>query len=254
MDLNLYDKVALVTGAGSQLGYGKGVALALAKEGCHVVVDDKDEEFEGAKETAAEIEALGRKALAINADVRVREEVDNMVKAALEKFGQIDILVSNAGVASPMTPFAKTNRELWNYDIETNLFGQMNVVHAVIPHMISRKYGKIILYSGGQGVPNIAAYSASKGGAVSFGYSLAREVGPLGIVVNMIMPGTGETGLGGGSKKLPPGWNENQAKMHPLGRLCTPRDMGNLIAFLVSDANSYMVGQLIRLAPDLYFY
>ena len=247
MDLGLTDKVAIVTGGGSQIGYGKGIALYLAKEGCHVVVDDKDENFEGAKITAAEVKALGRKSIAINADVRYRDEVDNLVKVTLEEFGKIDILVNNAGASSPFTPFAQMTKEQWDFDIETNLYGQMNMVQAVIPHMISRHYGRIVIFSGGQGFPNISAYGAAKAGAVAFGYAIAKELAPLGIIVNIIMPGPGDTGLGGGTDALPPGFMENVRQQSPLGRLCTPQDMGPAVAFLVSDANSYMAGQLLTL-------
>jgi 3-oxoacyl-[acyl-carrier protein] reductase len=247
MDLGLTDKVAIVTGGGSQIGYGKGISLRLAMEGCHVVVDDKDENFEGAKITSEEVKALGRKSIAVNADIRVREEVDNLVKVTLEEFGKIDILVNNAGVANAFTPFVDMTREQWDYDIHTNLYGQMNMVQAVLPNMISRKYGRIVIFSGGQGMPNISSYGASKAGAVAFGYSIAKELGPLGIIVNMIMPGGGETGLGGGTDALPPGFMENFRQMSPLGRLCTPEDMGKAVAFMVSDWNSFMVGQLVTL-------
>ncbi|HJX11921.1 MAG TPA: SDR family oxidoreductase [Dehalococcoidales bacterium] len=247
MDLKLKDKVAIVTGGGSQVGYGKGICLALAKEGCHVAVDDKDEQFEGAKKTAEECKKLGVKAIAFNADIRVRAEVDALVKAALKEFGKIDILVNNAGASTPMVPFVKTDRKFWEEDIETNLYGQMNMTQAVIPHMLERKYGKIVIFSGGQGIPNNSSYGASKAGAVSFGYSIAKELGPLGITVNIIMPGVGDTGLGGGSKALPPGFMETIAKRSMLGRLCTQNDMGPAVAFLVSDVNSYMCGQLFHL-------
>jgi len=247
MDLKLKDKVAIVTGGGSQVGYGKGISLALAREGCHVVVDDKDENFEGAKITSKEVKALGVKSLAINAEVRVREEVDNLVKTTLDEFGKIDILVNNAGASTPMVPFTKTDRKFWEEDIEVNLYGQMNCTHAVIPHMTERKYGKIVIFSGGQGIPNNSTYSASKGGAVAFGYAIAKELGPLGISVNIFMPGVGDTGLGGGSKALPPGFMENIAKRSALGRLCNQNDVGPMIAFLVSDVNSYMIGQIVTM-------
>ena len=250
MDLKLQDKVAIVTGGGSQIGYGKGICLTLAKEGCHVVVDDKDEEFEGAKKTANEVKTLGRRSFAFNADVRVRAEVDALVEATIKEFGKIDILVNNAGASSPMVPFAKMTREIWDFDIDTNLYGQMNMCQAVLPHMISRKYGKIIIFFGGTGLPNNSSYGASKAGALHFGYSLAKEVAPLGIIVNMFMPGVGDTGLGGGSKALPPGFMANIGKRSPLGRLCTPADVGPAIAFLVSDVNSYMVGQLFHMIGD----
>ena len=251
MDLGLTDKVAIITGGGSQIGYGKGIALTLAREGCHIVVDDKDENFEGAQQTAAEVRALGRKSIAINADVRVREEVDNLVKVTLEEIGKIDILINNAGASSPFIPFVQMTRDVWDFDIETNLYGQMNMVHAVVPHMISRKYGKIIIYSGGSGIPNISSYGAAKAGAVAFGYSIAKELAPYGIIVNIILPGVGDTGLGGGSKALPPGAMENVRKRSSLGRLCTPKDVGPAVAFLVSDVSIRITGQCLRVSGTM---
>ena len=247
MDLKLKDKVAIVTGGGSQIGYGKGIALTLAREGCHVVVDDKDENFDGAKQTTAEVKALGRRSIAVKADIRERAEVDNLVKVTLDEFGQIDILVNNAGATNPFMPFTQMTRKDWEFDIETNLYGQMNMVQAVVPHMIARKYGKIVVFSGGQGIANNSTYGASKAGAVSFGYSIAKEFAPYGVIVNVFMPGVGATGLGGGTAKLPPGFWQNAAKRSMLGRTCSPEDVGNAIAFLVSDVNTYMVGCLLTL-------
>ena len=137
MDLKLRDKVALVTGTGSQVGYGREIALTLAQEGCDIISADID--LNGASQTAVAVESTGRKALAVKVDVRNRDEVDDMVKKGLEKFGRIDILINNAGVSSQWKPFAEMTREDWDYDIGVNLYGQMNVAHAVLPHMMSRK-------------------------------------------------------------------------------------------------------------------
>jgi NAD(P)-dependent dehydrogenase (short-subunit alcohol dehydrogenase family) len=151
MDLGLGDKVALVTGAGSQIGYGRAISLMLAQEGCDIVSADID--LAGAEKTAAEVNALGRKAIAVKVDVRNGAEVEQMVDAAIGAFGKIDILVNNAGSSSKLQPFVKMTPEDWQYDIEVNLFGQMNVAHAVLPHMIARKYGRIVNTSGGRVLP-----------------------------------------------------------------------------------------------------
>ena len=161
MDLKLKDKVALVTGTGSQIGYGKGIALTLAQEGCDIISADID--LEGARQTAAGVEALGRQSLAVKVDVRDRAEVYDMVRKGLEKFGRIDILINNAGVSGKWKPFVEMTKEDWDYDIGINFYGQMNVAHAVLPHMISCKCGRIINTSGGQGIPGISMYGASKG-------------------------------------------------------------------------------------------
>jgi NAD(P)-dependent dehydrogenase (short-subunit alcohol dehydrogenase family) len=242
MDLKLKDKVALVTGTGSQIGYGKAIALTLAKEGCHVISADID--LEGAKKTAAEIEKLGRKSLAVKVDVSQRDSVDKMVEAVIKEFGRIDILINNAGTSSVVQPFMQMTKADWDIDIGVNLYGQMNVAQAVIPHMAKNKYGRIVNCSGGQGVPGIAVYGAAKGGIDQFTHALALEVAPMGIIVNAILPGLGETGLVGTAPKE---MLEGMRQMSALKRLCTPQDVANATAFLASDVCSYMVGQVVKL-------
>jgi 3-oxoacyl-[acyl-carrier protein] reductase len=243
MDLMLTDKVALITGAGSQIGYGKTIATTLAGEGCDIVAADID--LEGAGQTAAAVEALGRKALAVKVDVTSQAEVDSMVEKALEKFGKIDILVNNAGASSQLRPFIEMTEEDWDFDIRTNLYGQMRVARAVLPHMISRGYGRIINTSGGQGIPNISIYGAAKAGVVMFTQALAREVASKGVIVNAVGPGLGKTGL---VYRAPQEFLESEKQRSLLKRLCTPEDVAPVVAFLASDRCSYMVGQLIQLS------
>ena len=236
MDLRLKDKVALVTGSGNRIGYGRGIALSLAQEGCDIVSADID--LEGARQTVAEVEAAGRSALAVKVDVRNRDEVDAMVAQALEKFGRIDILVNNAGVSSKWKPFVEMTRDDWDYDIDVNLYGQMNVAQSVLPHMIAHGAGRIINTSGGQGIPGISMYGAAKGAIVQWTRALAKEVGPSGVVVSVYSPGLGATGL----TAKDPREMEQMAKMSPLGRLCTPDDVGPLVAFMASELCDYFAG------------
>jgi len=233
MDLKLTDKIALVTGTGSQIGYGKGIALALAREGCDIISADID--LKGAGQTAMEVEALGRKSIAVKVDVRNRAEVDDMVKKGLEKFGRIDILINNAGVSSKWKPFVEMTREDWDYDIGVNLYGQMNVAQAVLPHMISRKSGRIINTSGGQGISGISMYGAAKGAIVQWTRALTREVAPYGIIVSVYSPGLGATGLTAND----PREMEKLAGLSPMGRLCTPEDVGPFVAFMASELSNY---------------
>jgi NAD(P)-dependent dehydrogenase (short-subunit alcohol dehydrogenase family) len=245
MDLMLKDKVALVTGAGSQIGYGKAIAVTLAEEGCHIVAADID--IDGAEKTAVDVEALGRRALAVKVDVTVQAEVDAMVVAAVDKFGKIDILVNNAGASSQLRPFLEMTEEDWDFDIQTNLYGQMRVARAVLPHMIARQYGRIINTSGGQGIPTISIYGAAKGGVVQFTKALAREVASYGIIVNAVGPGLGKTGL---VYRAPEEFLEGERQASLLKRLCEPSDVAPVVAFLASDRCSYMVGQLIQLGTS----
>src|SRR4030043_72106 len=219
MDLQLKDKVALVTGAGSQIGYGRAICLTLAEEGCDNIAADID--LAGARQTAAQEETLGRKALAVKVNVTKQAEVDVMVEKAIKKFGKIDILVNNAGASSRLRPFMEMTGEDWNFDIQTNLYGQMRVARAVLPHMLDRKYGRIINTSGGQGIPNISIYGAAKGGVVQFTKALAREVASQGVIVNAVGPGLGKTGL---VYRAPQEFLEGERQMSLLKRLCEPRD------------------------------
>jgi NAD(P)-dependent dehydrogenase (short-subunit alcohol dehydrogenase family) len=245
MDLLLKDRVALVTGAGSQIGYGKAIALTLAEEGCDVIAADID--LDGAEKTAAAIESLGRRALAVKVDVTVQGEVDAMVAAAIKEFDKIDILVNNAGASSRLRPFMEMTEEDWDVDIQTNLYGQMRVARAVLPHMIARRYGRIINTSGGQGIPSISVYGAAKGGVVQFTKALAREVASQGVIVNAVGPGLGKTGL---VYRAPQEFLEGERRASLLKRLCEPSDVAPVVAFLASDRCSYMVGQLVQLGTS----
>jgi len=245
MDLRLKGKIALVTGAGSPIGYGRSIALMLAREGCALVAADIDER--GAKDLSAEIRNLGCQSSAFAVDVRKRHEVDRMVNAVLEHFGRIDILVNNAGASSKLGPFVEMTQDDWDVDIGVNLMGQMNVAQAVLPGMLSRKYGRIVNVSGGQGIPNISVYGAAKAGVEAFTHALAMEVGPFGVIVNGVGPGLGRTGL---TSNAPDAFLEAHARSTALRRLCTPEDVAPVVAFLASDVCSYMAGQCITLSAS----
>jgi NAD(P)-dependent dehydrogenase (short-subunit alcohol dehydrogenase family) len=243
MDLKLQDKIALVTGSGSPIGYGRAIALTLAEEGCDVVCADLN--LEWAQETAKLVEGLGRRALGVKANVADRAEVDAMVQEAVERFGRIDILVNNAGASSADKPFMQKTKADWDLDIGVNLYGQMNMAQAVIPHMAAQGYGRIVNTSGGQGIPTISTYGAAKAGVEAFTHSLALEVAPLGIIVNGVSPGLGNTGL---IVTAPEEFKDAFRSMSALKRLCTPDDVAPAVAYLASDVCSYMVGQWLRLA------
>jgi 2-hydroxycyclohexanecarboxyl-CoA dehydrogenase len=245
MDLGLKNKVAIVTGAGSQIGFGHTITLTLANEGCDIVATDVD--LEGAKKTAAEIKALGREVIAVKADITNRAEVDAMVSAALKKFSKVDILVNCAGATNKPTPFTDIPVEWWDADININLQGAMNCTKAVINHMTKRKYGKIVSISsavGRMGMSYCAVYGAAKAGVIGFTRGLAVEVAPMGINVNCIAPGPADTGFGIRSQVSHQDL-EHMAGTLPARRLTTPQDIANTVAFLVSDVSSDIVGQTI---------
>jgi NAD(P)-dependent dehydrogenase (short-subunit alcohol dehydrogenase family) len=243
MELGLKGKVALVTGAGSQIGFGKAIALALAKEGCDVIVNDID--LAGAKKTAAEIEKLGQKTLAIQADVTRGDAWDSMVKEAVAKFGGIDILVNNAGGCTPPRPFLEMTDKDWEFDIDVNLRSTRNGTRALLPHMIESKGGKIINITSGAGIHGgmfTSGYAAAKAGIIGFSMGVAKEAAPHGININCVSPGVADTGF---ARNAPPGMIENFPKTLPIGRLTTTQDIANAVVFLVSDAASDIVGQVL---------
>jgi len=247
MDLGLEGKVALITGTGSQIGFGKYIALTLAKEGCDIIGTDKD--MEGANQTAAEVEALGRKSIALKADVTSSAEVNEMVKAALAKFGKIDILVNNAGAGSPAKPFIDKTEEDWNFDLDLNVKGVFNCTKAVLPNMIERRSGKIVIMSSGAGkcgLPYHSTYSAAKGASIAFTKALALEVIDFGINVNCIAPNIGDTNFLVHSK-INREFFKQAIEITPAKRATTPQDVANAVAFLASDVSSYILGQALSL-------
>ena len=242
MDLKLKDKVALVTGAGSPVGFGRAIALTLAEEGCRVACADLH--LDWAEETAGLVRERGGEAIAVKVDVTDRAQVDAMVESVVQHFGRIDIVVNNAGASSEDKPFMEKTEADWDLDIKVNLYGQMHVAQAVIPYMAKQGYGRIINISGGQGVPMISTYGAAKAGVEAFTHALALEVAPLGIIVNALMPGLADTGL---TVRAPRELREGFVRASALKRLCTPEDVAPAVAFLASDRCSYMAGQCVRL-------
>ncbi len=242
MELGLKGKVAIVTGAGSQKGFGKAIALTLAKEGCDVIVCDVD--LEGTKKTAAEIQKLGQKSLAMKMDITNSTEVKNVVAEALKQFKVIDILVNNAGAISSIRQFIDKPEQEWNRDIELNLKGAMNCTYAILPQMMKRRSGKIINISsigGSIGIPHTVAYASAKAGIIGFTKNLGVEVAPLGINVNSVAPGMALTNFGGGAP--PPDMLIKSRATIPTRRINEPQDIANAVVFLASDAAQNIVAQ-----------
>ncbi len=253
MDLKLKGKTAIVTGTGSQIGFGRGIALMLAQEGCDVACIDVD--LEGAKKTAVEAKKSGHKTMALKVDIAKRPEIDAAFKKVLAEFGGLDILVNCAGRASGLRPFVESTEEQWDIDININLKGTMNFTQAVLPHMLERGYGKIVNFSTHAahqptGLAGASSYVAAKAGTVMFSKTLAGEVGYKGINVNVIAPGPGNTNFHKVSGNDPhmAGIVEALAK---AGKTTTPEDIANAVAFLVSDVSSKLSGQIFEVsAPN----
>lgn len=254
MDLGLKDKVALITGTASQIGIGKAIAMTLAKEGCDIISADMN--LEGAKQTAADVQALGHKAIAGKVDITKVADVGNMVKTALAEFGKIDILVNCAGGLFTKGFLHETKEEDWEKDINLNLYGTMNCIKAVTPGMMERKYGKIVNISSvsarigepAWGLPHAAA----KAGIISVTMTSAKYLGAYGINVNGVAPGGITTNFNSGMSSGSPELEERVRQLRkstmertPIGRRTTTQDIANTVAFLVSDVSSDIVGQTI---------
>ena len=258
MDLNLAGKTVIVTGGGSNIG--RGIALAFAREGSNVVIADIDE-FQGQR-VAKESNTLGGKAIVIKTDVTDVGSVAAMVKEALTKFENIDILVNNVGWGMRGL-FIEKPRAEWEKEVNINFWGVINCTRAVLSHMLERKHGKIISISsdaGRMGEHREAVYAGCKGGVIAMSKSLARELGRYGINVNVVCPGltipadpeyTGELSMWKGelaAEVSAPETQEKAAKAYPLRRLGKPEDVANVVVFLASDAASFITGQTISVS------
>jgi meso-butanediol dehydrogenase/(S,S)-butanediol dehydrogenase/diacetyl reductase len=252
--MRLENKVAVVTGAGQ--GIGKAIALALAKEGACVVVSDIN--FQEANQVTKEIESIGKKSIAVKTDVTNKKEVDELIKKTLDKFGTLDIMVSNAGVSS-MEFVIDMPEEKWDFNMDINLKGTFFVTQAAAKQMISQQKGKIICtasMAGKGGVATQAHYNASKHGVVAYVKSLAQELAPIGITVNSICPGSIKTsmqdrevkwsaqirGAGATAEDI----RDEMANFTPLGRIGLPEDVAKVVVFLASDDAAFMTGQAIN--------
>lgn len=250
MDLGLKDKVALVTGVGSQVGMGKAIALTLAKEGCHIIASDVDNE--GAEKTAKEIRALGRRALVVKTDITKSDDVNGMVDAGLKEFGKIDILVNNAGGTRFAGFLIDAKLEDIEHEIRLNLLGTLYCSKAVLPHMIKNRSGKIVNIASTaakMGVPGGSGYCSAKTGLLGLTRTLAIEAGRMGINVNAVAPGFVLTNFYGGEGApmlavLPPEM-QNPENRTALGKKIVPQDIANAVLFLVTELSDKITGQLI---------
>src|SRR5689334_16267443 len=234
-------RVALVTGASQ--GIGRACALALAEGGALIALAARNEEKLGA--VAKEITDKGGQAATFRMDVSNEADVKSAVKAAIERFGKIEILVNNAGVTKD-TLLMRMKKADWDSVIHTNLSGAFYTTQAVISSMLRPRWGRIINISsvfGQTGQAGQANYAASKAGLIGFTMAIAREVASRNITVNAVAPGFIETAMTSG---LGEDFKQNALKMIPLARIGTPDDVASAVAFLASEDAAYITGHVLK--------
>ena len=245
--IDLKGKTAIVTGAGR--GIGKAIALKLASFGANIVVNDIPSSTD-ADETAKQIEALGVEALVIKGDVRSFEDVSEMVKMTLDKFGSIDILINNAGITRDNLIMRMDEKDFDDV-IAINLKGAFNCIKAVTRPMMKQRSGAIVNMASVVGVMGNAGqanYCSSKAGLIGLTKSVAKELASRGIRANAIAPGFIESAM---TDKLTDEVKKEYFKNIPLARFGKAEDIANTVAFLVSDMASYITGQVINIDGGL---
>jgi 3-oxoacyl-[acyl-carrier protein] reductase len=255
MDLGLKGRVTLITGAGQ--GIGKACALMLAGEGSHIALCDINEETMG--QTAQDVRAKGVEALAVRTDVTKKEETDNFVARAAERFGRIDSLVNNAGTGR-LSDVMELPEEEFRYNMDLMLFGLVRLSKAVAPHMRQRKWGRIINLSSvfGKQPGGLLDYDTIKAAVIMVTKEFANYLAKDGILVNAVCPGPIRTPLWEGPGQLgdqlgsmvgmsaPDAITWFAEQNIPLGRYGRPEEIAQMVTFLASEKSSFITGQAIN--------
>ncbi len=246
------NRTVLVTGASR--GIGAAIAIGLAERGYDVALNDIVLQEEDLRKVAEKIEAMGRRALVVFADVSDKAEIERMAEEVLNDFGKLDALVNNAGILIPGTVDGLPE-SVWDSVMDINAKGAFMVIQAFLPSMKAREYGRIVNIAsigGKHGAPEQAHYSASKAAVMGFSRVLAQEVGPLGITVNSICPGIIMTEMGRVNLEDPE-VNEAWRSKTAMARIGDPEDIVGPVAFLASDDASFVTGQSLNVDGGIVF-
>lgn len=247
--IGLENRVALVTG-GSR-GIGRAIAVALAKAGADVAVNYRSDEA-AALETVAEVEALGRKAIAYVASVDDREACDRLVEDVVSDFGKLSILINNAGIASRGHTVEETDPKEFERVVKTHAFGAFYMSRAALPHLKTEPRGDIIMISSVATLnmsANGAPYNVGKAAQEALALSLSKEVNRKGIYVNIVAPGLTVTEMGDRLAQATMGVESihDLDKRAPFGHVCTPQEVAEAAVWFCSPQNTYATGQKISL-------
>ena len=243
----LSDKVAIVTGASR--GIGRSIALALASQGAKVVASARN--AEALAELIAEIKSQGGDALAVVGDVAVEDDANNLVKQAVEAYGQVDVFVNNAGITRDGLLLRMKNAD-WDAVLDTNLKGAFLCTRAVAKVMSKQRSGRIINISsvvGEMGNAGQANYCASKAGLLGLTKSVARELARRNVTVNAITPGFITTEM---TEDMTEKAQEAMTEQIPLGRPGSAEDVANAVIFLASEQSAYITGQVLGVNGGMY--
>lgn len=255
MDLGLADRAVLVTGGSS--GIGRAAAVAFAREGAHVALTYHSN-AEAADQVAAEIEKEGVEALPLRLDLADPATIYAAVSDVVERWGRLDVLVANAVTWDPEQesgvhrPFEELPAEQWSAMLRGSLEGTVHTLQAAIPAMRRGGWGRIAMTSSGfaiRGAAGEVAYATAKAGMHGLSRSLARELGPAGILVNIVMPGLTTTERS--NAIFSDEWHEAARSRTPSGRLSTPEEVGTAIVFACSAANGNMTGEIFKVDGGL---
>ena len=247
MDMGLQDKVAIVTGAGGA-GIGNAIALALAKEGAHVVTNDIQKDL--ADQAAEQVKERGVRSLATYADVTSLDSTNDMAKQTLAAFGRIDILVT-IPYFNPMTRFMDETEDDWHKTMNITFFGVVNAARSVLPAMIDQKGGSIIGLgsdAGRVGESRMVMYGVAKAAIMNFVKGLSKEVSRFGVRLNVVSPGTTRTPRTESVGMFTPDMEARLTKMYPLRRLGRTDDIADTVVFLASDRASWITGQTLSVS------
>ena len=238
---SLENRVAVVTGASR--GIGRAVALELARQGAAVVINYRSSP-EAGEATVKEIQDEGGRAAAFQADVSDYQQAQDLVKFAIDTFGNLDILVNNAGITRDMLIMMMPEDD-WDAVIRANLKSTFNCSKAAVKHMMRKRYGRVINIASAAGIlgnPGQTNYSASKAGQIGFTRALAREVASRNITVNAVAPGFVDTEI---LSAMQPETLEAALRLVPLARLAKPEEVAYAVGFLASDEAAMITGQTL---------